>query len=364
MLIANSMFRGKILDVFSSSFLKANGYRIEFCELNGIVRDDSEVENSEEDGFRFHKDGIFSVFFSHKIKDSKYSLLSHFSLTRRFFRAEITSIIVFQDKSMLALAKKGLYRKDKGSNCFIKCFTIPRGSRPLNLCVTPSGYIFFGEYFQNMNKGSVHIYGSNDNGQNWRIVYTFPEGDVNHIHGLFYDKFSDRVWVVTGDRENECIIGYTDDDFKSFNEVFRGGQEYRTCQLFFYPDFIVFATDSQYIENKIKCFDRNTLEIRELQTVLGSVIKGGQVGEVSFLSTTVEPSDVNKDRYAHLWVTKDGLHWEERFKAKKDWLPSIFQFGTFEFPQYYLGEGEKLERLYFSGRALKGLDGKTTYIDL
>lgn len=86
------------------------------------------------------------------------------------------------------------------------------------------------------------------------------------------------------------------------------------------------------------------------------------MGDVSFLSTTVEPSEVNKDKYAHLWVTKDGMHWEERYKAKKDWLPAIFQFGTFEFPQYY--GIEKLERLYFSGRALKGLDGKTTYIDL
>ena len=64
-------------------------------------------------------------------------------------------------------------------------------------------------------------------------------------------------------------------------------------------------------------FDHKTLEITELQPLQGSVIKGGQVGDVAFISTTVEPSKVNKDRYAHLWVTKDGLHWEERYKAKK-----------------------------------------------
>ena len=179
---------------------------------------------------------------------------------------------------------------------------------------------------------------------------------------MFFDKYTDRIWVATGDRENECIIGYTEDEFKTFKEVFRGGQEYRTCQLFFYNDFIVFGTDTQYEQNVIKKFDRETLEITELQKVQGSVIKGGQVGDVAFISTTVEPSKVNKDKYAHLWVTKDGLHWEERYKAKKDCWPSIFQFGTFEFPQYY--GIDKLERLYFSGRALKGLDGKSTYIDL
>jgi hypothetical protein len=84
---------------------------------------------------------------------------------------------------------------------------------------------------------------------------------------------------------------------------------------------------------------------------------------VAFISTSVEPSDVNTDRWAHLWVTKDGIHWEEKYKAKKDRLPAtLFQFGTFEFPQYY--GIDKLERLYFSGRALKELDGKSTYIDL
>lgn len=298
----------------------------------------------------------------YKVADSKYAFFSRFSLSRRFIRADITSLYYFANGNRIAVAKKGLFLQKEGSNIFEKCVAMPRGSKPLNLCFAPSGNIFFGEYFQNMEKDAVNIYRSRDNAKTWDITYTFEAGNINHIHGLFFDKYTNRIWVATGDRENECIIGYTEDEFKTFKEVFRGGQEYRTCQLFFYNDFIVFGTDTQYEQNVIKKFDRKTLEITELQKVQGSVIKGGQVGEVAFISTTVEPSKVNTDKYAHLWVTKDGLHWEERYKAKKDWWPSIFQFGTFEFPQYY--GIEKLERLYFSGRALKGLDGKTTYIDL
>ncbi len=296
----------------------------------------------------------------YKVVD-KYSVLSYFALTRRFFRAEITGLYTLNNGEHIAIAKKGLFLRQIGSNSFEKCFTIPRGSKPLNLCIIPSGTIYFGEYFQNVDKQAVNIYYSDDNARTWHIVYTFKAGQINHIHGLFFDQYTSRIWVATGDRQNECIIGYTEDEFKSFVEVFRGGQEYRTCLMFFYYDFIVFATDSQYIPNKIKRFDRNTLEIIELQNIQGSAIKGGQMGDVSFLSTTIEPSKVNKDRYSHLWVTKDGLHWEEKYKARKDWLPSIFQFGTFEFPLY---EVDKIERLYFSGRALKGLDGKTMYIDL
>ena len=292
----------------------------------------------------------------------KYGWLSRCSLSRRLVRAEITALYLLRNGSEIAIAKGGLFRKGKDANNYKKCFDIPRGSKPLNICVVPNGHIFWGEYFQNIEKLPVNIYGSFDNGRSWQIVFTFPSGSINHIHGVYFDSFTNRIWVVTGDRENECIIGYTENEFNTFVEVYRGGQEYRTCQLFFYKDFIVYGTDSQYQQNVIKFFDRKTLKITELQKVQGSVIKSGQVGDVSFLSTTVEPSKVNTDKYAHLWVTKDGLHWEERYKAKKDRLPSIFQFGTFEFPQYY--GTDKLERLYFSGRALKGLDGKTTFIDL
>lgn len=327
------MIKGKVLNVCNGDSLVSKGYLLQ--DTNGY----------------------------YKITDPKYGLLSRCSLTRRFFRAEITGFYSMPNGDNLAIAKKGLFLQKKGNCCFDKVFSIPCGSKPLNICIAPSGNLYFGEYYQNMEKQTVNIYGSKDNGLTWNVEYTFTEGNINHIHGLFFDKFTNYIWVATGDRENECIIGYTEDEFKTFTEVFRGGQEYRTCQLFFYKDFIVYGTDTQYEQNIIKKFDRQTLEITELQKVQGSVIKGGQVGDVAFISTTVEPSKVNTDKYAHLWVTKGGIHWEERYKAKKDWLPAtLFQFGTFEFPQYY--GIEKLERLYFSGRALKGLDGKTTYIDL
>lgn len=326
------MIKGKVVFVEDTDVLKSKGYLLE--DDNG----------------------------KYKLNDGKFFWPSLIVLFRRLLRAEITSFYHLANGDCIAVAKKGLFLQKKGSKTFEKCFAMPRGSKPLNLCFAPSGNIYFGEYFQNMEKQAVNIYCSKDNAQTWNIAYTFEAGNINHIHGLFFDKFTNRIWVATGDRENECIIGYTEDEFKTFKEVFRGGQEYRTCQLFFYKDFIVFGTDTQYEQNVIKKFDRETLEITKLQEVQGSVIKGGQVGDVAFISTTVEPSKVNKDKYAHLWVTKDGLHWEERYKAKKDCWPSIFQFGTFEFPQYY--GIDKLERLYFSGRALKGLDGKSTYISL
>lgn len=297
----------------------------------------------------------------YRLLDKKYGLLSRCKLTRRFFRAEITSFYTLNDGTQLAIAKKGIFKRKPEGKVFSKICTVPRGSKPLNLCFTPTGKVFFGEYFQNVENIPIHIYSLNIENGNLEKVFTFNEGEINHIHGVFFDKYTDRIWVATGDSERECILGYTEDEFKTLVEVFRGGQEVRSCQLFFYPDYIVYCTDSQFIQNTIKCIDRKTMEIKELQRVQGSVIKGGQVGKVSFISTTVEPSKVNLDKHVYLWITKDGIHWEEKYKDEKDSYPSIFQFGTFEFPHYV---GEIGDKLYFSGRAVKELDGKSTYITL
>lgn len=296
-----------------------------------------------------------------ELRDRKYGLLSRFKLTRRFFRAEITNFYTLKDGTQLVLAKKGIFRRRKDEKDFVKISSIPRGSKPLNLCIAPTGAIYFGEYFQNVGNLPIHIYKLNVEDGGLERVYTFGQGEINHIHGLFFDKYSNRIWVVTGDAEHECIIGYTEDEFNTFVEVFRGGQEYRCCQMFFYEDYIVYCTDSEFIENSVKCIDRKTLEIKVLCNVTGSVIKGGQNGNISYFSTNIEPSQVNMDKRAHLWVSKDGLNWVDKYSAEKDIYPAIFQFGSFEFPHY---ETQISNRLYFSGRALKGLDGKSTYIEL
>lgn len=228
----------------------------------------------------------------------------------------------------------------------------------MNLCIDEKDNIYFGEYFSNFEKKPVNIYSSLDKGLTWNTLYTFQEGEINHIHGVFYDKFTNWKWVVTGDRENECIIGYTDNDFQNLNIVFRGGQENRTCNLLFYKDYIIFVTDSQYIQNKIKKFDRTTLEISSLQSIEGSGIYAGQNNNFCFVSTTVEPSKVNLDRNSHLYISENGLDWKEIVKYKKDiWHKSAFQFGSIQFPRYETNNEQFL--IVYSGRALKKIDGKT-----
>lgn len=297
-----------------------------------------------------------------KVIDAKYSLLSLFKLSRRIFRAEITNFYRLDNDIDFLIAKKAIYKREQKSSEFRKCLNLKRGSKPLNLCITPENKIYFGEYFSNVKKDEVYIYCSNNLGRSWDIAYTFQSGEINHIHGIFYDKYTDYIWFCTGDLNNECKIGYTQNHFKTITILFEGNQNFRTCNLFFYKDYVIFATDSQYIINNIFYFNREQKKAIPIKEIQGSSIKGSQNSQFSILSTTVEPSKINTDKFSYVWYSNNGLEWKQIIKLKKDSLPHYFQFGCVEFPKF--DNKYNINKIVISGRALKNYDNKTLIIDL
>lgn len=294
-----------------------------------------------------------------RLVDSKNSLLSINRFSRRLLRAEITHLYHFQNDVWMCIAKKALFRYNKDSKLFEKCCDIEKGSRPMNLCQAQDGTIYYGEYCYNPNRKPMRIFQSKDNGDTWSVAYEFENGEINHIHGIFNDPYTNRLWVATGDNDEACILGYTEDGFKTFVKAYAGSQQYRVCVPLFTKDEIVFATDSQYQQNVIRAINRETGEVKDLQKIQGSGIYAVQNGDLMMISTTVEPSAVNKDQSSHLWYSWDGHNWKELISFEKDCLPmTYFQFGSIRFPHY---EGES-DYVVFHGRALKKLDGKTMIV--
>lgn len=295
------------------------------------------------------------------LSDGKNNLFAMFKLTRRLFRAEIRSLYHFQNDTWMCIAKKGLFRYNKENKKFEKCCEIEKGSRPMNLCQAQDGTIYYGEYCYNPDRKPMRIFQSKNNGESWSVAYVFQNGEINHIHGIFNDPYTGRLWVATGDDDGACVFGYTEDGFKTFVREYAGSQQYRVCVPLFTPDEIVFATDSQYEKNLIRSIDRKTGEIKDWQTIQGSGIYAAQNGKLMLVSTTVEPSEVNKDQSSHLWYSWDGHNWKELISFEKDCLPkTYFQFGSIRFPNY---EGES-DYVVFNGRALKKIDGKTIIIPI
>jgi len=298
-----------------------------------------------------------------KIIDPKYALLSKFNrLFNRLLRIEASSMLLLKNGSRLLSGKKGIFLATKDTKKYIKKFHIPRGNKPLNICATPNGDLYFGEYilngrFSDTERSSVHIYKSEDNGQTWDICYTFPKDTIRHIHGIFYDKYTNKIWVTTGDRDNECLIASTSNRFKNLEILKRGKQKYRAVTLLFYKNYIVYGTDTEHEENYIYSINRTTSKETCLVKLHGSVLMATQnhaTGEAA-ISTAVEPSTVNNHPYAHVWFSKDGINWKDIYSAKKDtWSAKYFQYGRITFPQNAFQENS----LTFSGHALQGIDNK------
>lgn len=291
-----------------------------------------------------------------KVADAKFALAARFRLLSRLLRTEIHFFTTLSGGAQVCVAKNGIFKFNKTNRRFEKCFDITRGSRPLNLCEDTRGNLYFGEYFHNAEREPVHIYCSTDQGNTWKIVYSFPAGSIRHIHGIHADPYTGALWVTTGDLEGECIIGYTTDQFASFNTVFRGGQEYRACNLLFFNDKVVYGTDSETAQNFIKQFDRNTLIVTDIASIQGSVISSVKAGDKCFLSTTVEPSEVNLDQNAYLWMVDNaGGKASVIASYRKDRLDHIyFQFGLCRLPEY---KTSKSNYIYFTGAALRRIDG-------
>lgn len=297
-------------------------------------------------------------FFA-RVQDKKNAFFSSFPLTRRLFRAEITHLYHFHNDNWMCIAKKAIFRYNINNKLFEKCCEIEKGSRPMNLCQANDGTIYYGEYCYNPERKPMRIFQSKDNGDTWSVAFTFREGEINHIHGIFNDPYTNKLWVATGDDDKACVFGYTEDGFKTFVKQYEGTQQYRVCVPLFTKDEIIFATDSQYEQNYIRSINRKTGEVTNIQPIQGSGIYAVQNGDLMMVSTTVEPSKVNLDRSSHLWYSFDGHHWKELISFKKDCLKeTYFQFGSIRFP-YYENDSDYA---VFSGRALKGLDGKSMIV--
>ena len=120
-----------------------------------------------------------------KVNDPKNAFRAKFGLTARLFRSKIRHLYHFQNDTWMCIGVKALFKLNPSIKSFVKCCSIEKGSRPMNLCQASDGTIYYGEYCFNPDRKEMRIFQSKDNGESWSVVYTFRDGEINHIHGVF-----------------------------------------------------------------------------------------------------------------------------------------------------------------------------------
>ncbi len=246
----------------------------------------------------------------------------------RLMRDGFHALVVLPSGEMIAAVPGAIATLAPGGGKFRVTHAMHRGTRPLNLVVTPDGHIFWGEYFDNPGRDAVHVYGSEDRGASWKIVYSFPKNSIRHIHNLVYDRWEDCLWVLTGDVGEECRVLRVSLDWKQVEVVLSGNQQARAVAAVATADGLYFASDTPLEQNYIYELDREG-KLKSVADVNASVLCGCAVDDAVFFTTMIEPSAVNLDRNVALYGSTRGSSWTKLQTWRKDsWSMKFFQYGN------------------------------------
>ena len=286
-------------------------------------------------------------------------------ILRRFFRLDKCNVYIIKKNPLqLVIIRWGqvyVYNNEVGLVKTLKLRNC-RNIMHVDLCRLPNGDLSFGEYGSNNLRKSVPIYKSKDNGFSWDIAFEFPENSIKHIHVVKYDSVSEKIWCCTGDNDGENKIVLFDKKFNLLETIGDGSQMYRSCDLFFTNDKVVWLMDSPNEKSYVISYDRKSKVVSKGQELIGPVWYSTQLCENLFLAaTSVEPGYSMNHKSVQLLLSNDLISWKPIMTYNKDILPiDYFKYGVIAFP---LGK-QDLKSIYFFGEALTNLDGVINEIDL
>ena len=279
-------------------------------------------------------------------------------ILRRFFRTDKCNVfIISQSPLKLVIIRSGVvYAFENGKLKETLRLLNCRNILHVDLCRTPSGKLLFGEYGANIKRKLVPIYSSTNEGKSWDIIYKFSPGTIKHIHCVKYDPYSNKIWTFTGDKNGECKILISDENFQSIKILGDGTQLWRACNAFFLKEKVVWMMDSPNDISYVVHFNRYTEEVKQVYRLNGPLWYSSELANGYFIAaTSVEPGYSIRNPYATILISKNLTDWTEVKKFKKDkWPIEIFKNGVIAFP---IGI-QNLNEVYAFGEALENFDGK------
>jgi hypothetical protein len=179
-----------------------------------------------------------------------------------------------------------------------------QGVRNDGILVTDNASIYFGEYYQNPERNKVDLYKSGNNISSWNVAHEFQPKAIRHIHAIQKDPYSDKLWICTGDDDEESFIAWSDDEFRNIHSIGQGSQFWRACQLVFSEESVLWGTDTgSEADAGIYEWDRKSAELKKYRAIDGAIfyatrLKNGTI----VLSSDREGLKSEKDDKTRLYV--------------------------------------------------------------
>ncbi len=243
--------------------------------------------------------------------------LRNFTIVRRLsIRPECVEMVTTASGDICALSAGQFWIRHQGEGRFQKTMEIDfygfgdQGVRNAGLLSLGDSAIYFGEYFQNADRTeAVRIWRTGDDFRDWQVVHRFEPGAIRHIHAVQYDPYGEKIWVLTGDGDEESSVLWTGNDFRSVQGIGTGSQVWRVCQLVFTEEEVIWGTDNGSEELAgIYRWERQQDTLEKLIAVDGAVFYGTRLSNGAIIfSTDREGFDIEKDDRTRLHI----LHGDE-----------------------------------------------------
>lgn len=286
-------------------------------------------------------------------RSTRECLLGHSKLLSRLFRFDIRAAVALGNQRVLLSKGSRVFELDMAEGSLSAGWDFGEGIRPLQFSTIEDvdGFedgVYFGGYVHNYEKKPVSVYRRVDIDQ-WETVYTFKNGEINHVHNIVVDSYRKCLWIFTGDFDEAAAIWKVTDGFKTVERIRYGDQRWRGSVVFVLKEGLLYATDTPRADDYLYFLNPQTIEQTEVMPLPGSCIYGCQWKDNYVIATTVEGDggDMSfikkwfgrkrgrgiKDEYVHMFCGNLDDGFREIYKEKKDRLPfTLFQFGVFKFP--------------------------------
>jgi hypothetical protein len=295
-----------------------------------------------------------------ELPPTKFDFLGASRLARRALRLDKCNVFpIDQQCRALILIRQGVVYKFDDCDGLRQTLKLRQSRNVLHtdFCQTKSGRLIFGEYGANAKRQPIPIYASDDDGESWCIAYQIPAGKAKHVHSVYADKYTNKIWIFTGDADGECWVIEANEDFSEVRYHGDGSQIYRACTAFFTSEKVVWAMDSPLQPSQTVHLDRQTGGVELHGSFPGPIWYGCEVVKSGYLlASTVEPGDSVTGDKAVIYFSEDLITWTKLTAFTKDlWPMGLFKFGVIGFSRGQRSDGS----FYIFGEALKGLDGRS-----
>ena len=234
---------------------------------------------------------------------------------------ESGTMIVFYDH---------IYRSDDGGESFhaidgTESSMVPRGfPSSVGYATGPADTVYFGEYTTTKRPHETRIIRGTDDGRRWEVAFTFPSGEVFHVHSVTYDPYRRGFWVATGDEDHESRLMFTNDHFQTLQTIGCCSQDWRLVDMIATEDALYWGSDDDRKQPGIFRYD---VESRVLERVANIDNPSYHAARLSngmlAISTTYEPrsqftTKMRPPAATSLWLSTDGRLWSRALILRAD----------------------------------------------